>query len=149
MARLTEAQINEKFEACVNVIISAQPFYKNSSGSAKDFIETTIGAAIFYLPGARCWSGMISESLANNPSLKKVVEHEYPRKISAKNLLAVNWENVDNPVEELKNLYYTKYGRFNYVTKEENSKLRVFQKGGIFTTPKESYAKCNIQLVKG
>ncbi len=151
MARLTVNQIDEKFEACVNMIISAQSFYKSSSGSAKDFIETTIGAAIFYLPAgkAQCWSGMVSESLAKNSSLDKVVEHQYPRKISAKNLLAVDWNKVDNPIEELKNLYYTKYGRFNYVTKEENSKLRAFQKEGVFVTPEEAYTKCNIQLVKG
>jgi hypothetical protein len=149
MVKLTVNKRHEKFEALINMIISLQPSYKNSSDSAKDFIETTIGAAIFYLPEkTQCWSGMISESLVGNRS-EGVIEHEYPRKISAKNLLAVDWTKIDNPVEELKNLYYTKYGRFNYVTKEENSKLRVFQKEGVFVSPEEAYAKCNIQLVNG
>jgi hypothetical protein len=150
MARLTTQQIADKFDACVNMIQDCQARYAVSSESAKHFIETTIGAAIFYLPAGKttCWSGLVSESIFNDSTLSKVVEHEYPRKIAAKELLSIDWSKFDEPATELKRLYYEKYGRFNYVSKTENTKLREFQKEGTFSDPMTAYAGCNIKLVR-
>ena len=43
-------KVKNKCEALLNLIIGIQPFYHKSNDEKKRFIETTIGAAIFYLP---------------------------------------------------------------------------------------------------
>lgn len=114
---------------------------------AKSIIETTVGAGIFYLPKSKdlLWSGLISiDAIKNN---ERCEDHMYPRKVSAVELLSVNWDGINDPEEYLKQLYFQKYGKYNYVTKSENRRLVEFQKKGVFTTPEEAYKQCGIKLI--
>lgn len=45
-------------------------------------------------------------------------------------------------------MYYNKYGIWNLVTKDENNKLRKYQKNGIFENPKQAYNDCGIKLIE-
>lgn len=149
MARRSEQDNDSKFLALVELITGVQRYYRTADASARQLIETTIGAAIFYLPGgkARLWSGMISESLKNVDRSKWCADHMYPRKVSAIKLLNVDWAQHPDPVGYLKELYYNELGRFHYVTKQENARLKRYQTPEQFQDPATSYESCGIRLV--
>jgi len=135
----------QKFESVFNLLINLKESYDTSTEYQKEFISTIVGAAIYYLPTNKLtFSGMISERALELPKNKRVKEHEYPRKIVGKILL----DNPPNSVDELKTIYLTKYGIWNLVTKEENTRLRKFQKEGVFVSPEISYQLAEIILVK-
>lgn len=134
-----------KFNELYNIILNLKEQWDNSDEYGKSFIETIIGAGIYYLPiTKKTHTGLISENGLLEPCNKLVKEHEFPRKISAKLLL----ESPPNTLDEFIELYYTKYGLWNLVTKKENTILRKFQKSNIFETPKLAYGKANIKLIK-
>jgi hypothetical protein len=134
-----------KFNELYNIILNLKEQWGNSDEYGKSFIETIIGAGIYYLPiTKKTHTGLISENGLLEPCNKLVKEHEFPRKISAKLLL----ESPPNTLDEFIELYYTKYGLWNLVTKKENTILRKFQKSNIFETPKLAYEKANIKLIK-
>jgi len=141
-----------KFKSLVGVLTDTyKRSYLNLDEVGKSFQEQAIGAQVFYLPQdkSKLWSGLVSESALKLPEKKRSKDHMYPRKISGRELLNnYDWDNIKNPVEFLKKLYYQKYGRYHLVTSEENSKLRPFQKDGVFTNPDDIYKKCGIVLVK-
>jgi hypothetical protein len=112
------------------------------------YCETIVGASVFYLPSDKktLWSGYISEEALKTG--ERVIEHMYPRRIGGKELLSIDWDCVSDPEDHLRNLYYSKYGRYHFVTKKENTSLRPYQKYGIFTTPEDAYYKCNIKLIQ-
>ena len=118
------------------------PLYKDASEAQKQFFETTIGAAIFYLPTAKVehFTGMISEEAKRTG--ERVKEHLYPRKWSGQQLLL----NPPQCLEELVWDVNTKYLTYNYTTKEENSRLRPHQKVGVFVSPEASYEAAGITL---
>lgn len=94
----------------------------------KNFIETLIGAGIFYLGGGQAmYGGYISEKalkqLNGGKELKDLVkDHRYPRKQSAKKLLKSDYKKFDE--KSLLVLYKEEYGKYNYVTKAENNELK-------------------------
>jgi len=135
----------EKFKVLFDLIHDIQDSYIKASEKEKSFYQTIVGAAIFYLPtNKETFSGLISESALLIPKNKWVKEHSYPRKIASKNLL----ENPPQTISDLKNVFYTKFGIWNYVTKKENSDLRKYQKIHNFQSPEISYQLANIKLVK-
>ena len=124
-----------------------QNFYKTSNEDSKRFVETTIGAAIWYLPKktALLFTGKISkEAIIKN---ERSEDHLFPRKIAAQEILEFDWESESDPVETLCNAYLQKYGRFNYVSKAENKKLIKFQKSTVFSDADTAYANAKIELV--
>lgn len=134
-----------KFNELYNVILNLKEQWNDSDEYGKSFIETIIGAGIYYLPiTKKTYTGLISENGLLEQYDKLVKEHEFPRKISAKLLL----ESPPNSLDEFIDLYYTKYGLWNLVTKKENTALKKFQKSNIFETPKLAYEKANIKLIK-
>lgn len=139
-----EKQRAEKFEVLTEIVNALQPAYVYASQSKKALMETIIGAAIFYMPALKnkCYTGFVSEAVKAG-SGRKVKEHLYPRKVSGRELLSAAPVTVD----KLMNLYFTKYGRYNYVTRKENSRLRPYQKAEVFVSPEDSYRKANIRLV--
>lgn len=146
---------NMKYHITVKLIQQVQKLYKKSSKYEKEYLETIIGAAIFYLPsGNKLWSKKISKEALKSylPKVKnktKVIkEHEYPRKVASRELLKINWDSFKQPENKLKDLYLKKYGRYNYVTQKENGALRRYQKVDIFKNPSHSYKKAGIQLIK-
>ena len=139
-----EKQRAEKFEVLTEIVNALQPAYVNASESKKALMETIIGAAIFYMPALKnkCYTGLVSEAVKAG-SGRKVKEHLYPRKVSGRELLSATPVTAD----KLMNLHFTKYGRYNYVTRKENSRLRPYQKAEVFVSPEDSYRKANIRLV--
>ena len=51
------------------------------------------------------------------------------------------------PEKILVELYLSKYGKFNYVSKSENKKLIKYQKSEVFSSPEDSYLKAGVTLV--
>ena len=45
-----QQQLNNKCEALLHLVKGIQEFYKSTNDTNKSFIETTVGAAIWYLP---------------------------------------------------------------------------------------------------
>ena len=134
----------QKFESVFNLLVNLKPSYDTSTQYQKEFLSTIVGAAIYYLPTNKLtFSGKISEKALELPKNKRVKEHEYPRKIVGKILL----DTPPNSVDELKEVYLTKYGVWNLVTKAENSLLRKYQKEGVFVSPEISYKLAEINLV--
>ena len=132
-----------KFKTLFELLKSSSLFYKDLDEFQKSYLATVVGAAIFYLPsGKKTFSGYISEEAIKVEKNKRVKEHSFPRKIAGKLLL----ENPPKSIEELEELYYTKYGQWNLVTKKENNDLRKFQKINNFISPEDSYQKANIKL---
>jgi hypothetical protein len=134
---------DKKMIVLYNMLCALSPLYISETDEyIKDQYETTIGANLFYQDSSKkLFSGFISEGSIASDCVK---EHKYPRKMAAKNLL----ENPPSSIEELMHLYYSEYGCYNYVTSVENTKLRPFQKKGVFISPKDSYEKAGINLVR-
>ena len=138
------SKTQQKFEAVFNLLVNLKQSYDTSTQYQKEFLSTIVGAAIYYLPTNKLtFSGKISEKALELPKNKRVKEHEYPRKIVGKILL----DTTPNSVDELKDVYLTKYGVWNLVTKAENTLLRKYQKEGVFVSPKKSYELAKINLV--
>ena len=151
MARNTEQDNRNKFQAVVELVRGIQPYYHSADASGRQLIETTIGAAIFYLPSSksRLWSGMISESLRDVDRSKWCADHMYPRKVSAMKLLGTDWGEIADPPQYLSDLYYNELGRYHYVTKQENARLKQYQDPSRFQDPQQAYRDCGITLVSG
>ena len=134
----------DKFTALFNILYNLKNTWVNSNHNQKAFIETIIGAAIFYLPtNKKTFSGLISETAETMDKKYIVKEHQYPRKITAKLLLL----NPPNSIDNLIHLYNTKYGIWNMVTKKENTYLRKYQNNS-FISPEISYNLANVNLIK-
>ena len=139
------SKTQQKFEAVFNLLVNLKQTYDTSTEYQKEFLSTIIGAAIYYLPTNKLtFSGKISEKALELPKNKRVKEHEYPRKIVGKILL----DTTPNSVDELKEVYITKYGVWNLVSKAENTILRKYQKEGVFVSPEISYRLAEIILIK-
>lgn len=138
-------KIESKFKVTFDLIKKLRPTWLESNDYEKAFIETILGATIFYLPTNKdSFSGMISENASKVDKKLRVKEHQYPRKISSKELFI----NPPKSVEELKEIYYNTYGVWNWVTKTENTSLREHQKDGKFKSPEKSYKDCGVKLIQ-
>jgi hypothetical protein len=151
-----EQKLQERCQALADVLKAVGEIYRQPdfSENQKHFIETMIGAALWYLPIVdECWTGKISiEAIkschpesGNKPKL--TADHEYPRKIAAANLLAKSHADNDNLADELCFLYQSKYGKFNYITPRENKTLVSYQRKGVFENPLSSYQQAGIRLL--
>lgn len=137
-------------------IISLSEIYHDTSTKEdqKRLIETMIGAAIWYLPGdLDLWTGKVSEEALKlirqgTPISKLTKEHEFPRKLAAKEVLTSELNNLRKTESRLFELYTTKYGKWNLVTPKENKILGQFQKDTIFVSSDHSYSKAGIKLVE-
>lgn len=118
----------------------------------KKFMETMISAGIFYLPNSlENWTGMISEECLRQIKLNKkytpTKEHHYPRKIAATYLLN-NIDKVESGELDLVDFYLNNCGRYNFVTRSENTKLKKHQKSEVFIDSKTSYSEAKINLLE-
>ena len=94
---------------------------KATTNDQKRYLDTRIGAALWYLPVPReCWTGKISVEAVNthHPDSgvvepKLTADHEYPRKIAAADLLTRYASGDANLKDDLLSLRVNKYGRFN------------------------------------
>ena len=145
-----------KCEVLANTILNLQPLYLNEEYDDKQraYIETMVGAGLWYLSKG-IWTGNMSISAIElylpqpgEDKAKYTEDHEYPRKVSGMELLKRNWDVDVDVTQSLIHLYNNKYGKVNYVTKNENSRLTKFQRVGVFTTPLQAYENAEINLVE-
>jgi hypothetical protein len=146
----TVAKLKERCDVLEKIIESISNTYRDSNTTAdqKAFIETIIGAAIWYLPHThKYWTGKISkdakEALLLDRRAKLTKEHQYPRKLAAKELL--NATDRDVPILEL---YEDIYAQFNIVTPLENKKISQYQRDGVFIDIEGAYKAAHIELLK-
>ena len=147
-----EEKIIKHCNALAEVIISSRDIYNKSEKQQQAFIETMVGAAIWYIPKpTNAWTGFVSaqalkafhpESKVLKPKLSE--EHVYPRKVAAR-LLFEN-KNLDGKL--LYQLFNDQFGRLHYITPDENKAVIQFQKDAIFKLPEEAYKLAKIELLK-
>lgn len=148
----TEERLNERCEALENLIEIVKEYYSSVSENQKAFIETIVGAAIFYLPhGNKYWEEKISKTALENIKTKPnearlTKDHIFPRKLAAEKLL-----NEDLGLKKdgavLKKLYNDDIGKFIIVTSKENRALISKQKEHGYGNWKKAYKAAGIELV--
>jgi hypothetical protein len=110
---------NQKIKTLWNIIVAIRSVYEKASPQERDFIETTIGAAIFYLPHPvnECFNGYLSINALNDEisGKKGVKEHIFPRKRAGKKVL----DSVKS-FAEFECLIKTDLRIFMYLTSVEN-----------------------------
>ncbi len=122
----TDSQ-NVKINSLWKLVNEIRKVYMDAGQDEKDFIETVVGAAIFYLPHPvnECFNGYSSMNALNNALKEKkiVKEHLFPRKRAGKDVL----EKVYTK-EEFCSKVKNEYRIFMYLTSEEN-KLTINYEG--------------------
>lgn len=148
------SKLKDRCEVLGSMLIKFGEIYNDSKtgDDQKKFMETMISAGIFYLPNSlENWTGKISEDCLNKIKLNKkftpTKEHQYPRKIAATYLLN-NIDKIESGELDLVDFYLTKCGKYNFVTRSENTKLKKHQKSDVFTDPETSYVEAKINLVE-
>lgn len=143
------AKIEERCIALAKVLRVLRPIYTKASLGQKQFIETMIGAAIWYIPAPQnAWTGYISVEViksflgqgARSPISE---EHVIPRKLAAKRLLAGKMSGT-----ALVKIFCEKYCKVHYVTPRENKLLTQLQRDSEFTASSKTYGKVGIKLIK-
>lgn len=151
-----EKKIKERLHIILELVCGLKILYRdNSNDYQKSHIETIVGAGLWYVPNSMLWSKMISlnavksfDPRLNSLPPKLTKDHFYPRKVSAQKLLKYKWEESDDPLSKLYELYISQIGRFHYVTPKENRLLMSFQKTPVFVSPKEAYHSAGIFLIQ-
>ena len=132
-----------KYKAFHALLKGLAETYENADEAAKQFLETTVGAALFYLPSSKAlhYSGFITQEALDSGN--ETQEHMFPRKIAAEGLLT----DVPETPEELMRQCDAIYLRFHIVTPKQNKDLCPHQKRDVFTTPDAAYEKAGIELI--
>jgi hypothetical protein len=92
-----EEKISSHCDVLAESIASIRHVYERAEKQQKAFIETMVGAAIWYIPKPRnAWTGFVSiEAIksfhpsSNIAEPKFSEEHVYPRKVAARLLLVI------------------------------------------------------------
>lgn len=152
-----DEKLRSRCSALAEIIRRLRPQYEgqNTTVDQRHFIETIVGAALWYLPKTDgLWTRLISERALSEfhpdsgiQSPRLTDDHEYPRKYSAMMLMRQDWEGAD-PCRELMNLYTSKYGRYNKITPQENRALVKFQRTAAFNEPEQAYKSAEITLMR-
>jgi hypothetical protein len=151
----TETRLAEACDVLAQTVIAMQPLYQSTRTSdyQRGKLETMVGAALWYLPqlSAQLWTGRISiealRALRDRTNMAPTHDHEWPRKVAARELFTLDWVPIDNPSVEVMQRYRTRYGRFNLVLPAENRRLAPFQRSDVFTTPELAYEAASVQLI--
>ena len=138
--------------ALADVITAVKSIHEKAEAPQKAFIETMIGAAIWYIPKPpNAWTGRISKaalkSFHSTSGIEKPrfsEEHIYPRKVAAR--LLIERKELNGPA--LFKLFTEKFGRLHYITPDENKAVIRFQKDAVFTEPETAYLQAGIDLVE-
>jgi len=118
-AEIVTALETQKIKTLWHIIVAIRSIYEEASPQEKDYIETTIGAALFYLPHPKneCFNGYVSINALNDEiNGKKVVsEHIFPRKRAGSRVL----KTVFN-FDDFEKLIKSELRIFMYLTATEN-----------------------------
>lgn len=117
-------QNSSKFLALKCLLDQIRSVYGQSNDATqRSFIETVVGAAIFYLPTSinKHFTGYISVAAIKGfvNGQRRVKDHTTPRKFAARELLKSPLR-----LDELKSKYHDHLARYMYVTSTENSLLK-------------------------
>jgi hypothetical protein len=118
------SEANSRFSSTYLMYTSLFKIYKEVDDVGKKQIETTLGAALFYLPHPvnESWNRWVSKNAIK--SIKKgysmVKDHIKPRRMASKELLSLH---IPLEYEIFVNRFKTEFSKFSYVTTEENKKL--------------------------
>ena len=147
-----DAKLEEQCSVLADIIVAIRPAYSKATPGQRALLETTIGAAIWYIPKpVEAWTGRMSigalkifhpESGIQKPKFSE--EHVYPRKVTARLLL----EDQSLDGTSLSTLFREKYGRLHFITPDENKSVQPYQRVGVFTTPDDAYKKAGIVLIE-
>ncbi len=129
---------SEKQQESINVMIGAQIFYVGSS--MEDYNKISKSAYEKY-------TDLLAKGEKKAKALSALTkEHQTPRKVGGGRLMGLLKRNPEVTLDEFEVLVNDLL-QWNYVTKEENIRLKPFQKISIFSTPEDSYAKAGIELL--
>lgn len=149
----TEERLIERCIALEKLILEIKPFYsnENTTENQKAFLETIIGAGLWYFPhGKNYWNKKISqnaiEQLRQNSQLRLTKDHVYPRKGSAKKLLTEDL-GLTGEGFQLFSLYEGELAVYVVVTSEENRRLINIQRDFEYGNWQEAYKRAGIELV--
>jgi hypothetical protein len=147
-----DSVLEEKCSILADTIVAIRTIYSKATPLQKAFLETVIGAAIWYIPKpSSAWTGRISvgalkmfhpDSGIQKPRFSE--EHVYPRKVAARLLL----EDQSLDGANLSAIFQEKYGRLHLITPDENKLVQPYQRVAVFTTPDDAYEKAGIVLVE-
>lgn len=135
------------------LIINSAELYHTSEEGERGLLETLVGAAIWYLPNqVELFNEKISKeamiSLETNPHETKLVEeHAIPRKVAGKFLFTKYLEDLRKDPCLMVRLYLESFGRYNLVLKEENDRLKKYQKAHVFVNEEVAYHLAGIELI--
>jgi hypothetical protein len=151
---MNQLVLSKRAKVLSDTVIAISEIYHSDAldEGQKGMLETLIGAGIWYLPSSKkLFSGMISNEALNRIRLdscvKLVEEHGFPRKVAGKKLLSEHLEELKIDDRKLEELYTNKMGKFNLVLKEENNRLKKFQKTSIFIDESAAYNSAGIELI--
>lgn len=110
-----------KLKSLMDLLGPIRQVYSNQDEIGRNYLETVVGASIFYLPHPvnECFSGYCSINALNEKiSGRRVVrEHITPRKYAAREVLNNNYDLAD-----FFNDFTERFRRFMYLTPKENMK---------------------------
>ena len=113
--------LHPKLTALHAMTEAMRSWYAHASAEEQAYLETVVGAAVFYLPqsvdhfGGYISLGCLQGCLEDE---RRVKDHIYPRKRAGRHLLTTSLTAA-----ELHDLYHSELARFMYLTPSENSKM--------------------------
>lgn len=120
------AKIQKRCIELAEIVSVIKPIYKKSDAD-KHFIETIIGAGLWYIPSLpKNDSDIVKISQKAYKSGKICEDHVFPRKQAAKELLTSS-RNLD-----LYDRFVSSYSEIYYITPTENRELVKYQKDETF-----------------
>lgn len=158
-SRISATQkLRERCATLAELIPRMAQVYRSDLNTANQlhFIETILGAAIWYLPSLKLqlWTGQISVQAVRGchpgsgiSTPKFTEDHVIPRKYAAQELLERDWSGVVDVAAALEKLYLDRYGQFHYVTPRENKILVDHQKKDVFVNPETAYKNAGVRLI--
>lgn len=128
--------VHPKINALYNLIkaisgdenLNSQIQNDENPGEEERFLQTVIGAALFYCPSRinDHWDGKISIEALKNKVFERgsiTKDHQIPRRLGAINLMSRVINNEIRSPEGLQNYYDEHLAKFTFVTPEENRRL--------------------------
>lgn len=147
--------LKEKADILSKVIVLTSKLYYDGECTPLQlaFLETMIGAGIWYLPSDKkmLFNGKISKAALNqlkaDPKNTRLVEEHYiPRKIAGRALYEHCSSGKDLDGKTLTDMYISTFGKFNYVLKHENSRLAKYQRADKFIDEETAYRLAGIEM---
>lgn len=152
---MNRESLNQKTEVLAKLISLTTDLYHNGDCTPLQlaFLETLVGAGIWYLPSDRriLFNGKISRAaltqLKADPKGTRLVEEHYiPRKVAGRALYKLCSGGKGPDGQALMELYLSRFGRFNYVLKHENSRLAKYQRADKFIDEETAYRMAGIEM---